>query len=882
MDRKKIFLIDGNSFCYRAFYAIKDLKTSAGFSTNAVYGFIAILNKILVNDKPDYVAIVFDLPKPTFRHKKFHEYKITRKPMPCDLIEQIPVIKEVVKAYNIPIFELEGYEADDIIATIAKKTSNKNTTCFIVTGDKDALQLVDDNIKVYNVQKDGLVFDKEEVMKKYGIPPELMVDFMSLTGDSIDNVPGVPGIGEKTALKLIQDFHDIDSLLKNTNQIKSESQRTKIEQNKDMIKLSKELITLDTNVPIDIKLDDLKLKEADNKALFEIFKRLEFNSLLQTVAEVKSWNSKYVLINDMNMFDKFLCDLEKTTEFSFDFETTSTDPLMAIPVGVSFCWKNSHAIYLSFNKSLNFDDFIKKTKKIFESDKIKKYGQNIKYEILILKNAGLDLKGEIFDTMIASYLLNPSRAIHNLGAITLEYLSYKKTSIESLIGKGTKQITMDKVDPEKVCNYCCEDSESVFRLKPILEEKLKEKNLFELFATMEIPLIDVLARIEQNGVCIDEAVLKKLDIEVSKKLSELEKLIYESAGLQFNINSPKQLSDVLFGKLKLKVFKKTKTGFSTDEEVLKKLSKTHILPQLILSYREVAKIKSTYIESLLSLINPKTKRLHTSFNQTVTATGRLSSSNPNLQNIPIKTELGATVRKAFVAAKNNILICADYSQIELRILAHLSEDMELINAFANDRDIHKATAALIFNIGEDSVTNEMRNIAKTVNFGIVYGMSSYGLSNDLNISVEDAKTFIDSYFTKYKRVKEYIGNTIEFARKNGFVATIFNRRRYIPEINSTDQKIQQFAERVAVNAPIQGSAADFIKLAMIEIDKSLKKIGGSVKMILQVHDELVFEAPQDENTITEMIREKMENVFPLKVPVRVKIKTGKNWLEAKE
>lgn len=884
MPVKRLFLIDGNSFCYRAYYAIRSLSNSKGRPTNAVYGFVTMLNKIVKENDPDMLAVAFDLKGPTFRHKKFEEYKIHRKPMPDDLVSQIPYIKEIVRAYNIPIYELEGYEADDLLATLAKRAEKEGIDTFIVTGDKDALQLVDSHIKVYSTHKEGLVYDVEKVEEAFGVAPDRMTDLMALMGDATDNIPGVRGIGEKSAIELISEFGSLEGLFKNIERVKGEAKKKILKENEEMAALSKDLARLDTDVPIKIDFADLRLKPPDQERLLELFKELEFRALLKDVAPKGGLESDYELIDNEAKFEKLIDELSALKEFAFDSETTGVDPMVASPVGISFSWKTGEAHYVPLLKYLDSRKVLKALKPIFENAGIKKIGQNIKYEYIILANHGIRLEGISFDTMVASYLLNPSKLNHNLDDISLDYLNHRlTTSIEELIGKGKNAITMDKVDVDKVCRYCSEDSDVTFRLKKILEKELTKKGLDELFYDVEMPLVEVLAVMEMAGVAIDKDYLKDLSQEMDKRLGRLTRHIYDLAGDEFNINSPKQLSAVLFEKMKLPVIKKTKTGISTDEEVLTKLARINPLPEALLEYRQLSKLKSTYIETLPNLINPKTGKVHTSFNQTVTQTGRLSSSDPNLQNIPIKTEEGKKIRKAFIpSAGSSLLLSADYSQIELRVLAHFSGDAHLSRAFKEGLDIHAFTAGLVFGVEESGVTQDMRNMAKTVNFGIIYGMSPYGLSQSLGIDVDKAKEFIDSYFERYPDVKLYLESLIELARENGFVTTILGRRRYIPEINSSDMRLRQFAERTAINTPIQGSAADIIKVAMIAIQKDLIKKSMKSRMIMQVHDELVFDCPKAEaDEMRGIIKAGMEDVIKLNVPVVAHIEAGKNWLELK-
>ncbi len=893
MSGKTLFLIDGNSFCYRAFYAIRQLANSKGQPTNAVYGFVTMLNKIVKENKPEMLAVAFDLKGPTFRHEKYEEYKIHRKPMPDELVGQLPIIKEVVRAYNIPIYEKEGYEADDLLATIATKAASKEINVYIVTGDKDALQLVSDRIKVLSTHQEGLVYTIDKVKERFKVAPEAMPDIMSLMGDASDNIPGVMGIGEKTAIELISEFGSLENLLKNIDAVKQEARKKMLKANEKTAILSKELAILDREVQIEWNQKDLELKEPNRERLVELFKELEFKNLLKEAAPQDKLDSDYELLTDDKGFKRLMSSLEAVKEFAFDFETTSEDPMKAEPVGISFSFKEGKACYVGVcegnqkpetrnQKKLDREFVLRRLKPILEDPKIKKIGQNIKYEYIVLANYGIRLKGIGFDTMVASYLLNPSKFNHNLEDISLEYLNHRMTTpIQDLIGKGKSAITMDKVDLDKISRYSCEDSDVAFRLKSVLAREIADKGLDNLFYDVEIPLVEVLAEMELTGVSIDTEYLKGLSGEMARKLEGLSKKIYELAGGEFNINSPKQLSVILFDKLKLPVVKKTKTGISTDEEVLTKLAAKHELPKTLLEYREFSKLKSTYVDALPNLINPKTGRLHTSFNQTVTATGRLSSSEPNLQNIPIKTEEGKKTRKAFIPyEKGDSMLSADYSQIELRILAHLSGDKALIKAFGEGLDIHAYTASLVFGVPEKDVSLQMRNMAKTVNFGIVYGMSPYGLSQSLGIEVDKAKEFIDAYFERYPEVKSYLEQLIENARTAGFVTTILGRRRYIPEITSQDARIKAFAERTAINTPVQGSAADVIKVAMIAIHDALAANRFGSRMIMQVHDELVFNVAKGElKEVSGLVKDKMEHVIKLTVPIEAHLEAGDNWLE---
>jgi len=862
MQKKKLVLIDGNSYCYRAYYAIRNLSNSKGQPTNAVYGFATMLNKLIKEESPDYLGVAFDMKGPTFRHRMHKEYKIQRKPMPDDLSAQIPIIKDMVRAYGIPVFEKEGYEADDLIATISKKAAARSIETNIVTGDKDILQLVGPHIVVRNTHKEGLVYDEAKVKERFGVGPEGITDIMALMGDQSDNYKGVPGIGEVAACRLIKEFGSLDNLYGNLDKVGRDGWRNILRRHEEDARLSKELATLDTEVPIEVDFEKLKRQEPRAGELAGIFSELEFRSLLKEIAPEDKWDSEYKTVSTRQGFETLLKELKAQDEAAIDVETTGSDPMTAELIGVSFCWKEGEARYVPLKheseKTLDRDYALGELKSVLEDDRIRKVGQNIKYEKLIFLNCGIELKGIAFDTMIASYLLNPSKLNHNLGDMALEYLGHKMTPITDLIGKGKKAVTMDRVSVEAASRYCCEDSDATLRLKNILAGRLKENGLDSLFYNIEMPLVDVLAAMEFRGVALDEGLFRGMSEEMERAVERSALEICGMCGCDFNVNSPKQLSEVLFEKLGLPALKRTKTGISTDEEVLKKLSLRHRVPAAVLAYRELMKLKTTYVDSLPKKVNPRTGRLHTSFNQTITATGRLSSSQPNLQNIPVKRETGRKIRQGFVPASDkHILLSSDYSQIELRILAHLSGDKRLAEAFGNDRDIHVFTASLINDVPEGKVTGEMRAQAKTVNFGIIYGMSAFGLSKSLGIEPGEAQRFIDAYFERYPDIKIFLDDTVREAREKGYVTTIMNRRRYIPDITSESARLRQFAERTAINTPIQGSAADIIKAAMIDIYGELKKV-------------------------KKMVKEKMENVVKLKVPVKTNISVGVNWLDLKE
>jgi len=841
MPKPELYLIDATAFCYRAFYAIRGLSTSFGQPTNAIYGFISILNKILKEKKPDYLAACFDVSRDTFRKKKFPEYKIQRPPMPDGLSSQLPYIKEIISAYGISVLEKEGYEADDVIATLVKKTREKGFFVTIVSFDKDLLQLVDEDAVVFSPYKDeGVLYDRQKVKERFSVEPQAIPDIIALMGDDVDNIPGASGIGEKTAIELIKNFGSSENLLENIDKIEQEKLKKIIADNVENIKLSKELAILNDEIDLDFNLQNLKIQEPNLMELARLFNYLEFKKFLKDLPnrEEKVQGIRVTKIKDKEL--KGLMD--------------SIDELILSGEGredTVFSYKNNFFSLVELGPNI---------KAILSNPKIKKVGHDLKKIKISLSKQGIDFPGLYFDTMIAAYLLNPAKTEYSLCDLSLDYL-----------GKLPSAKTPD--------NRCAADL--VKELKPKLEKELHDKSLFCLFSDIEMPLIEVLAEMELNGIKLDLGVLDKLSGDIEKRLISLIEKIYELAGCQFNINSPKQLRGVLFERLKLPVFKKTKSGASTDEEVLRKLATSHKLPALLLEYRQLTKLQSTYVNTLPQLIDKKTSRVHTSFNQTGTETGRLSSSDPNLQNIPVKTDIGRQIRRAIIAfGQGSYLLSCDYSQIELRILAHISKDENLISAFKNNKDIHRITASFIYGLDEKDITDEMREVAKRVNFGIIYGLTAFGLARDLNITPDEAGQFIDAYFVRYPRVKEYIQGQIQKAQKDGFVTTLLGRRRYIPEINNKNQAIRQFAQRKAINAPIQGSASDLIKLAMIQIHGQIKQKKLATKMILQIHDELVFDVANNElNEFIPLVKDKMENVLRLDVPIRVQMKKGRNWLE---
>ncbi len=885
---KLLLLIDGQSFCYRAFYAIRELTNSKGEPTNAIYGFITMLRKLLRELKPGYVAICFDRKEQTFRHSRYEAYKAHRKPMPDDLIGQMPHIKEFVHALRIPVFELAGYEADDLFGTIAKKARKQNFDVLIVTGDKDALQLVDEKIKIFNTYKEE-VLDLKSVEERFGgLGPDRVTDVMSLAGDASDNIPGVPGIGERTAVELIRQHGSLEKLYQHLDDVKGTARKKSLQENEQVARLSKELATIDCQVPIEMDFEKMKMTSPDEKRLAELLKHFEFRTLLKELTptgEAEQKERKYHLVTKEAQLEELVKKLVKAKAFALDTETTSPNPNKAFLVGFSFALEPMEAYYVPISSEFHkgpgipWNQAEKILKSILENSEIEKYGQNIKYEFIVLKRHGIDLKGIAFDTMVASYLVNPLKLNHNLDDISFEYLGVKKISTVDLLGTGKNQITMDQVPLEKISEYACEDADCVIRLVDPLKKLLEVHQLTKLFDELEMPLVRVLAQIEMNGVAVDCEFLSGISKQLGSGLEDLTSEICREAGEEFNINSTKQLSEILFTKLKLPVIRRTKTGYSTDADVLERLAQNYELPKRLLEYREKSKLKSTYVDALPLLLHPETKLIHTSFNQTVTATGRLSSSDPNLQNIPIKTEIGRQIRRGFIPREaNQKILSADYSQVELRILAHLSEDPKLLEAFKEDLDVHQYTATLLYNAKLEDVTREMRNVAKTINFSIVYGVSAFGLSQSLGISPSEAQTFIDSYFERYSKVKQYLENQKEEARRQGFLKTIMGRRAYFPDINSYNANRRQFAERAAINAPIQGSAADVIKIAMIRIQDELEEKKFKSLMILQVHDELVFDVVQDElKNVESLVRSKMEGAYSLRVPLKVDITTGNSW-----
>ena len=921
---EKLFLLDAYALIYRAYYAfIKNPRiNSKGFNTSAIMGFVNTLEDVLKKEQPTHIGIAFDPAGPTFRHEAYEQYKAQREETPEVIRLSVPIIKDIIRAYRIPILEVSGYEADDVIGTLATEAGRKGITTYMMTPDKDYGQLVSDNVFMYRPKygdKEFEVMGIAEVKAKFDIQsPAQVIDMLGLMGDTADNIPGCPGVGEKTAQKLIAQFGSIESLLEHTDQLKG-AIKTKVETNREQILFSKFLATIKTDVPISLDMDGLKREEPDKEELKRIFEDLEFRSLLdrvlgtdkKTAAPPPSAqgdlfgffapesteapeNSNLTRLQDLT-YDYQLIDTEEKIEqllqniltqkiLSLDTETTGTDPIRAELVGMSFSYAENQAFYVPVPADrTEAQRIVDKFKPVFENKETLKVGQNIKYDMLVLANYGVEIQGEMFDTMIAHYVLQPELH-HGMDYLAEIYLHYETIKIEELIGpKGKNQKNMRDLDPANIYRYACEDADVTLKLKNVLEKELKQNDVESLFRDIEMPLVPVLAYMERNGVRIDTEALKETSRHFTARMQQIEKEVHRLAGVEFNIASPKQVGEVLFDRLKIvDKPKKTKTGqYVTSEEVLESLKGKHEIVGKILDHRGLKKLLGTYIDALPQLINPQTGHIHTSFNQTVTATGRLSSSNPNLQNIPVRNEDGKEIRKAFIPDEGCEFFSADYSQIELRIMAHLSQDPHMIEAFRENQDIHAATAAKIYKEKLEDVTREQRSKAKTANFGIIYGISVFGLAERLNIDRKEAKELIDGYFENYPHVKEYMDKSILEAREKGYIETIFRRRRYLPDINSRNAVVRGYAERNAINAPIQGSAADIIKVAMVRIYRRFREEGIRSKMILQVHDELNFSVlPEEKEKVQQIVISEMESAYKMKVPLQADCGWGKNWLEA--
>ncbi len=885
-----LYLIDGSAYIYRAYHAIRNLSNSEGLPTNAIFGFTRMINNLIEEKAPVYAAMVFDAKGPTFRHKMYSEYKANRPPMPEDLAVQIPYIKKVTDGFNIRSVEKAGFEADDLIGTLAGLAEAAGFDVVMVTGDKDFVQLVTDKITIWDPMKEKSI-DAESVMDTFGVMPRQMIEVMGLSGDSADNIPGVPGIGQKTALSIIRSFTSIEKLYEQIHRITKKKQKENLINFQKQAILSRDLVTIETHVPLSFEPDQFRLQNPDPKILAPLFKELEFRQFQKLFPKTSDLSGKaYRAIQDKEALKDLIAQLSNARLFAVDTETTSTNPMMAKLVGISFSLIPHEAVYIPLahagadcDSQLNLKETLEQLRPVLENPKIKKIGQNIKYDWMVLKQHGVELEGVYFDTMLASYLLNPSKRAHNLDQIALDFLDYHKISYQEVAGTGKKAICFSKVPIQKAFSYACEDADITLMAYHVLKEKLHEKGLSSLLETLEMPLIPVLKRMEMCGICVDKPRLEDLSKSFKQDLEVLEVQIYAAAGESFNIKSSQQLGRIMFEKLGLPVQKKTRkrTAYSTDVDVLTRLAPLHELPALILRYRTLAKLKSTYTDALLELIHPQTGRIHTSYNQTVTATGRLSSSDPNLQNIPIRTDEGKQIRGAFIPRKGWYLLAADYSQIELRILAHYSGDLILTQAFMADEDIHMRTATEVFQVFPAMITPDLRRQAKVINFGIIYGMSAYGLSKELGISRKMAQTYITHYFSRYKGVHEYIEKTIAEAEKNKQIGTLLGRIRQLPDMDSPNRNIRQLAQRTAINTPIQGTAADLIKAAMIKVDAGIRKEKLQTAMLLSVHDELVFEVPPEElQQVTHLVKAAMEGIWKLNVPLKVNIAYGANWTEA--
>lgn len=926
-QQKRLFLFDAYALIYRSYFAF--IRTprinSKGFNTSAIFGFTNTIDQVLKREKPTHAAVVFDPKGKTFRNEMFSDYKANREETPEDIRNSIPYIKQIIEALNINIFEVDNYEADDVIGTIATRAEKDGYEVFMMTPDKDFAQLVTDNVKMYKPARggnDNEILGVEQVKAKFGIQdPKQVIDILALWGDSADNIPGAPGVGEKTSKKLIAKYYSVEGLLENTNDLKGK-QKENIENFKEQILLSKELATIIIDVPLELNLNNLEVKEYNKDGLNVLFDELEFKNLTkrlipevqakpqhaqkiqqtsmnlfgdtepedvvyQTLDNIKTIKHNYHEVNSFEQRKTLIDKLFLENEFAFDTETTSLDANNAELVGLSFCCKSHEAYWVPLPNTI--DDckkILEEFRPLFENPLIRKVGQNIKYDMLILKWYDMEIKGELFDTMIAHYLIQPDQR-HNLDSLAENYLNYKTVGFEEITGKGKNQINMRQafsLYPNRVKDYAAEDADITWQLKLLLEKELETNGLTKLATNIEMPLIPVLCDMEKSGVKINIASLKNYSVELTELIINIEKEIHDLAGVDFNISSPKQMGEVLFKKLKLDdKAKKTKTGqFSTNEEILVKLRTRHPIIDKVLDFRGYKKLLSTYVDALPKLVNQKTGKIHTSYMQAVAATGRLSSVNPNLQNIPIRDEMGKKIRKVFIPSDDeHIFFSADYSQIELRLMADLSQDKNLLQAFINKEDVHAATASKIYKTPINEVSSEMRGRAKTANFGIIYGISAFGLSQRLNISRKEGKELIDGYFENYPSVKEYMDKSISIARGNGYVETMMGRKRQLPDINSRNAVVRSNAERNAINAPIQGSAADIIKLAMINIYTKMNEAGLKSKMILQVHDELNFDVLKSElDKVKAIVIAEMENAVKLSIPLTVEYGEGNNWLEA--
>ena len=899
-DKQLFLLFDGNALVHRAFHALPPLTVSkTGEMVNAVQGFASMLLKVLNEIKPTHWAIAFDRPKPTFRHEMFADYKAQRPETPEELVSQIKRVHQLVDAFCLPTFEIDGYEADDILGTLSRQASQQGVDNIIVTGDNDILQIVSPQVKVLAPRRtfsDTVIYDDTGVHEKYGVAPQQLTDFKALTGDPSDNIPGISGVGAKTAARLLQQFSNLEEIYAHIEEITPDKLQASLRDHKAQALRNKELVTIVTDVPIALDLNACQVSSYDRHQVVELFRELEFARLLSRLPEEiretptitpsqSTIEQNYHIVNTDQALDELIIRLSTAREFAIDLETSSIQAVATDLVGISLSAAPGEAFYIPLgHRSLSqivqlpLSQVIAKLKPVLEDAEINKIAQNGKFDITVLAEYGIKFQNLTFDTMLAAYLVG-EKAI-GLKAMAFNKLGVEMTPITDLIGKGTKQISMSMAEIEQSANYACADADITLRLKSVLENELHRQELWQLFSEVEMPLVPVLVAMERNGVALDVELLRDMSHSMGKEMLRLEAEAYNSIGYRFNINSSQQLSRVLYDELKLPKSRKTRSGYTTDASALEELRGTHPIIEYVLQYRQLAKLKSTYTDAFPALINHKTGRIHTSFNQTGTTTGRLSSSEPNLQNIPVRSELGGKIRQAIIAEPGWYLLSADYSQIDLRALAHICHDSELIATFIRDEDVHTSTASRVFNVPPDEVTSDMRRVAKTVNFGVIYGMSDYGLVQATDFSREEAARFIASYFEKYPGIKDYIEATRSQARDLGYVQTVMGRRRYIPEIKSTNRQIREAAERMAINMPIQGTSADIIKIAMVNLHREMEKRGLRSKMILQVHDELVFEMPPEElDLMKELVADIMPHALKLSVPLKIDIKVGKNWGE---
>lgn len=892
-QQKPIILVDGSSYLYRAFHALPPLTNSAGFPTGAVYGVINMIKRLIADYQPEYMAIIFDSKGKTFRDDLYADYKATRQAMPPELVQQIEPIHQIIRAMGLPLIMVDGVEADDVIGTLAHQARERGQSTLISTGDKDLAQLVNEHVTLINTMTNTLM-DPNGVVEKFGIPPALIVDYLTLVGDTSDNIPGVQKVGPKTAVKWLYEYGSLDEIVKHADKMPGkigENLRNFLPQ----LPLTKKLVTIKLDVELALSMENLKIQPANKTVLFNHYKTMEFKNwlnefLAETPKKTDDKYKNYITLTDEEAFNKALAKLAQTSVFAFDTETTSLDDMRADLVGISFSSVKGEAFYVPFAhdyqdapKQLSKEYVLRALSPILSNPAIKKIGHNIKYDMKVLANAGIEMKGIAYDTMLESYVLDSSLPRHDMESLALKTFAWRMISYEEVAGKGVKQIPFNQVEVEKAATYAAEDADVTLQLHHALWPRIENDSALKyIFEKIEMPLIPVLAEMERNGVLIDPQLLNAHSIELETRCLQYENDAYALAGERFNINSPKQLQEILFGKLKLPVTEKTPTGQpSTADSVLQELALDYAMPRIIIEFRSLNKLISTYTHRLVEQINPKTGRIHTSYNQTGTATGRLSSSDPNLQNIPIRSPEGRRIREAFIAPKNYQLISADYSQIELRLMAHISQDAGLLHAFANNIDIHTATAAEVWGIPLSDVTPELRRNAKAINFGLIYGMSAFGLTRQLGIDRKAAQEYIDRYFARYPGVKRYMDNARHNAREKGYVETLWGRRLYLPNINATQIPRQRAAERAAINGPLQGSAADLIKMAMINIDDWLRDEGLDARLIMQVHDELVIECHEKIlNEIKEGVRLRMSHVVTLAVPLVVSIGTGQNWDQA--